>query len=181
MTNNTAALERGFKKAKQIMRERIEQCLVNEANKLAMKAYESYNSPLMGFTGNTWTGTAVGAYSNGKLIYIITTRMIDNMPAPVMNKLRLGKPVFLEKPYGYIMDESGGDRSFIPTVDTDGGNSEKDAIEFLESHSIDSKYGITVVNGSEYANYIENSMGGDVIIGTHHYAGRLRAIDLSVK
>ena len=181
MANNTAALDRGFAKAKQIMRERIEQCLVNEANKLAMKAYESYNSPLMGFTGNTWTGTAVGVYSNGKLIYYITTRMIDNMPAPVMNKLRLGKPVFLEKPYGYIMVGSRGNRSFAAFVDTDGGNSEKDAIEFLESHSIGSKYGITVVNGSEYANYIENSMGGDVIIGTHHYAGRLRAIDLSVK
>lgn len=181
MSNNTAALERGIKKAKQIMRERIELCLVNEANKLALKAYESYLSPFMGFTGNTWTGTAVGVYSQGKLIYYITTRMIDNMPAPVMNKLRLGKPVFLEKPYGYIMEGIGKDRSFGAFVDTDGGNSEKDAIEFLESHSIGSKYGITVVNGSEYANYIENSMGGDVIIGTHHYAGRLRAIDLSVK
>ena len=181
MSNNTAALERGIKKAKQIMRERIELGLVNEANKLALKAYESYTSPLMGFTGNTWTGTAVGVYSQGKLIYYITTRMIKNMPAPVMNKLRLGRSAFLEDPYGYIMGESVGDRSFTPAVDTDGGNSEKDAVEFLESRIPTSQYGITVVNGSEYANYIENSMGGDVIIGTHHYAGRLRAIDLSVK
>lgn len=181
MSNNTAALERGIKKAKQIMRERIEICLVNEANKLALKAYESYNSPLMGFTGNTWTGTAVGVYSQGKLIYYITTRMIENMPAPVMDKLRLVKPIFLEKPYGYIMVGARGNRSFAAVVNTDGGNSEKDAIEFLESHSIGSKYGITVVNGSEYANYVENSMGGDVLIGTHHYAGRLRAIDLNMK
>ena len=181
MSNNTAALERGIKKAKQIMQERIEICLVNEANKLALKAYESYTSPLMGFTGNTWTGTAVGVYSQGKLIYYITTRMIENMPAPVMSKLRLGRPAFLEKPYGYIMDYSGGNRWMRPTIDTDGGSSELDAIEFLESRIPTSQYGITVVNGSEYANYVENSMGGDVLIGTHHYAGRLRAIDLNMK
>ena len=63
MADNSKALENGFNKAKQIIRERVEIGLMAEANKLAMKAYEMYHSPKMAFTGQTWTGTAVGAFS----------------------------------------------------------------------------------------------------------------------
>jgi hypothetical protein len=103
------------------------------------------------------------------------------MPSAVRSKLKIGKPYFLSKPYGYIMDYSSGNRTFTPYVDTDGGNSEQDAIKFLESNSPNSKFAITVVNGSEYANYVENLMGGDVLIGTHHYAKNLRVVDLTLK
>ena len=178
MADNSKALENGFNKAKQIIRERVEKGLMVEANKLAYKAYEMYRSPLMGFTGQTWTGTAVGVYSNGALIYVITTRQIASMPPPVRNKLRAGRPSFLEKPYGYVMTGYGMDRWYQTIIDSNGGSSEQDALKFLQGHRTVGKYGITVVNGSEYANYIENEMGGDVLIGTYHYAHGLRAVDL---
>lgn len=181
MGTNTAALENGFNKATEIIRTRVIAGLRKEADKLALKAYDTYKSPLMGFTGNTWTGTAVGVYDRGALVYYVSTKTIANMPSAVRSKLKLGKTYFLSKPYGYIMDYSSGNRTFTPYVDTDGGNSEQDAIKFLESNSPNSKFAITVVNGSEYANYVENLMGGDVLIGTYHYAKNLRVVDLTLK
>lgn len=178
MADNRAALERGFAKANVIIRERITKGLMYEAEKLAMKAYETYRSPKMGFTGQTWTGTAVGVYIERRLSYYVSTKTIADMPEAVRSKLRTGKSYFLHKPYGYVMGYTGGDRKFTPTIDTDGGSSEQDAIKFLQEHKPASKYAIVVVNGSEYANYIENVMGGDVITGTYHYANKLRAVEL---
>ena len=175
MTNNTAALERGFKKAQEIINNKMIGILIFQADIIAMKAHDLYHSPRMAFTGNTWTGTAVGVYSNGKLIYYVTTKMIADMEDIVRSKLRAGQFAYLSPDY------MGVNRGFEGIIDTDAGNSEQDAISFLESNIISSKYGITVVNGSEYANYIENSMGGDVITGTYHYVGRLRAVDLNIK
>ena len=179
--NNSRALDNGFKKAKEIIHDRMLKGLIVEADKLAEKAYESYQSPKMGFTGQTWTGTAVGVYINGNLEYVVTTRNIGAKIPPVRSKLSNGENAFLETPYGYLMGESDGNRFFRSIISSDGGDSEKDAIDFLQSHKNTGSYGITVVNGSEYANYIENVMGGDVLIGTYHYAGYLRAVDLSSK
>ena len=174
MAENSKALENGFNKAKQIIRERVEKGLIAEANKLAYKAFDMYRSRLMGFTGQTWTGTAVGVFSNGVLIYVITTRQIASMSPPVRGKLKFGKPVYLKHPYG-----GGRDRAFVPIISTDGGNSEADAINFIKDYRPSGKYAIVVVNGSEYAKYIEQVMGGDVLIGTYHYAKGLRAVDLT--
>lgn len=171
---NTAALENGFNKAKKIIEERVGLGLINQANILAMKAHDLYHSPKMGFTGNTWTGTAVGVYVSGKLIYFITTKMIADMPPTVRRKLTSGERAFLESDY------NGRKRAYVGIIETDKQHSEYDAIQFLENHNPLSKYAITVVNGSEYANYIENEMGGDVLIGTYHYASRLRAVDLTL-
>lgn len=173
MADNSKALENGFNKAKQIIRKRVEIGLMAEANKLAMKAYEMYHSPKMAFTGQTWTGTAVGAFSYGYLIYVITTRQIDSMPPPVRKKLTTGTYAFLKPDY------LGRYRGYNGVVPTDKGNSEQDAITFLELYNPRSKYAIVVVNGSEYAEYIEQVMGGDVLIGTYHYAKGLRAVDLT--
>ena len=172
MGNNREALERGFAKAKDIIRQKMESILVREANVLALKAHDLYKSPRMAFTGNTWTGTAVGAYSNGKLVYYVTTKMIADMDPAIRNKLKKGERVFLNPDY------MGRARSFTGVINTDSGNSENDAITFLLSHNPNSRYAITVVNGSEYAEYIEQVLDGDVITGTYHYAGNLRAIDL---
>ena len=179
--NNSKVLDNGFKKAKEIIRGRMLKGLIIEADKLAVKAYETYESPKMGFTGQTWTGTAVGVYIEGNLEYVVTTRNIGLQIPPVRNKLRNGESVFLKEPYGYLMGKSEGNRWIMSIISSDGVDSEKDAIDFLQSHKNIGSYGITVVNGSEYANYIENIMGGDVIIGTYHYAGSLRAVDLSSK
>ena len=172
MVTNTAALENGFNKAKKIIEEKIGLCLIKQANILAMKAHDLYHSPKMGFTGNTWTGTAVGVYVSGILIYFITTKMIADMPSTVRRKLTSGERAFLESDYNGIK------RSYLGLIETDKQHSEYDAIQFLQNHNPLSKYAITVVNGSEYASYIEDEMNGDVLIGTYHYANRLRAVDI---
>jgi hypothetical protein len=126
----------------------------------------------MAFTGQTWTGTAVGVYSNGALIYVITTKQFADMPAPVRKKLTSGEYAFLKPDY------MGRHRGYKGVIETDKENSEQDAIGFLQGHRVNGKYGITVVSGSEYASYIEDVLKGDVITGTYHYAHGLRAVDL---
>jgi hypothetical protein len=172
MADNSKALENGFNKAKQIIREQVEKGLMVQANKLVEKAYKLYHSPKMAFTGQTWTGTAVGVYSNGALIYVITTKQFADMPAPVRKKLTSGEYAFLKPDY------MGRHRGYKGVIETDKENSEQDAIGFLQGHRVNGKYGITVVSGSEYASYIEDVLKGDVITGTYHYAHGLRAVDL---
>ena len=172
--DNTAALERGFAKAKKIIDERMRLLLIRRANELCLRAHDLYASPKKAFTGNTWTGTAVGAYSNGQLIYYISTKMIASMPEVRRWKLKKGEAAYLSPDY------AGNVRRFVGKIETDGGNSEQDALEFLQNHNPSAKYAICVVNGSEYANYIENVYGGDVIKGTYHYAHNLRATDISI-
>ena len=178
MPDNRKALENGFAKAKKIIHDRIIKGLYVEADRLAMKAYESYESPMMGFTGQTWTGTAVGVFDKGSLVYYVSTKTIADMPDAVRSKLRADKQYFLENPYGYIMDYSGGNRKFTAVIDTDGGSSEADAVNFLREYKPSNSYAIVVVNGSEYAEYIQNILGGDVLFGTYRYAHNLRAAEI---
>ena len=170
MSNNSEALERGFEKAKLIIYERIVKSLVLDANLLAMKAHDTYKSG--SFTGNTWTGTAVGVYANGSLIYYVTTKMIANMPNIKHSKITAGEYVYLRPSY------DGRNRGFKGTIETDNGISEDDAVAFLKSRVPSSKYSITVVNGSEYASYLEREKGADVLTGTYFYAHGLKATDL---
>jgi hypothetical protein len=181
MSNNAAALDRGFKKLYTMIDLRMLRGLSVEANKLAMKAYETYRSPLMGFTGNTWTGTVVGVFINHRFVYMIGTRAIGNMPAALRKKLTRGETAFLKEPYGYIMKGVGNNRRFTGKVSTDQGNSEQDAIAFLNGYVPKGRWAIVVVNGSEYGNYIENEMGGDVLIGTYRYAKNLRIAEIAAK
>ena len=172
MSNNHAALERGFAKAKNIIQSRMRSSLIIEADRLCMKAHDLYRSPRMAFTGNTWTGTAVGVYIAGKFVYYITTKMIASMPNVRRRKLTKDEKSFLAPDY------MGVNRSFTGKIETDKQHSEYDAIEFLAEHHPLSMYAITVVNGSEYAAYIEKVLDGDVLTGTYHYTSKLRAIDL---
>lgn len=172
MYNNIASLEKGFTKAGEIIQKRITGGLIMKADVLCMKAHDLYRSPNMAFTGNTWTGTAVGVYVLGKLVYYVTTKMIAHMSEAIRRKLTRGESSFLYPDY------MGVNRYFTGKIKTDRNYSEYDALEFLKGHSPLSKYAITVVNGSEYAEYIEQVYHGDVITGVYHYANKLRAIDL---
>lgn len=170
MSNNSEALNKGFEKAKRIIYERVVKSLAHDADLLAMKAHDTYKCG--SFTGNTWTGTAVGVYANGSLVYYVTTRMIANMPSIRHKKITAGEYLYLKPAY------DGRNRGFKGTIDTDKGVSEEDAISFLKSRVPSSKYSITVVNGSEYASYLEREKGNDILIGTYFYAHGLRAMDL---
>jgi hypothetical protein len=173
MHNNSEALEKGFGKAKQIIKKRIDEGLTIAACNFCVDAYRSYSSPMMGFTGNTWTGTCCGVYSEGSLIFIASTHKIASMPNPLGAKLKAGYGRFYPEPYGYIMSGVGKDRGFAGSIETSGNYAEADACDFLSSHHPSFKYGLCVVNGSEYANYIENVIGGDVLTKTYYWSAEL--------
>ena len=167
MVDNSAALERGLEKAKGIILKRMTDGLIVAAHNFCADAFRAYESPLMGFTGNTWTGTAVGAYVSGKLIYYTTTKAVAGMKSAKRVKLTKGEVAYLKEDY------LGRERTFVGMTETDKRLSEYDAIEFLKSHRHTGKYALTVVNGSEYANYIENQMSGNVLMKTYFWSTEL--------
>ena len=169
MADNRAALDRGFDKARGIIRNKMLRALMGVELSLAVEAQNRY-IPEKSFTGNTWTGTAVGAYADGKLVYYKTTKDLGMQP-PVHRKLRLDEVVHLKSDY------LGRDRVIRGSIDTDGGTSEEDAVKFLNRYSPKSKYSVVVANGSEYAEYVESVLDGDVITGTYNYAKRMRLND----
>lgn len=155
--------------------DRMKPVIANIARDIAMKAYQSMDMAERSFTGNTWTGTAVGAYCNGAIFYRITTRDIGNMAKPVFHKLRSGKAKYLKPTYGYLYGTSSKEgRRVYPLKDTSGGYSEADAIAFLESYSAKGKFNIVAVNGSEYATYIQNTRDIDVLLSAYRYAKTLK-------
>jgi hypothetical protein len=172
MPTNDVTIEAGFAKAKSIIRNKIQNSLVNDADLLAMKAHDLYHSPMMAFTGNAWTGTAVGVYIDYKLKYYVTTRMIAGMNPPVRRKLTSHEGVFLRPDY------LGRNRHYVGVVETDKQHGESDAIQFLYDHTPVFRYGITVVSGVEYADFIERDLHGDVLTGTYYFTRNLRAVDL---
>lgn len=173
MADNSAALERGFAKARQIIKKRVDEGLTIAACNICIDAYRQYKSPLMGFTGNTWTGTCCGVYSDGSLIFMSSTHKIASMPSPLGGKLKAGENRFYAEPYGYRMDGVGENRDFLGRISTSGNLAEADAAEFLSSHHPSFKYGLCVVNGSEYAKYIENEMSGNVLMNTYFWSAEL--------
>jgi hypothetical protein len=174
--DNKTAIKNGINKARKIIDLRMMAGLMIEVDKLAFKAYESYRSTFMGFTGNAWTGTVVGLYFDKKLVYNKSTREIASMPKALMRKLTLGEAKYLKEPYGTMMDATGaGGRKFFAIVPTDKKYAEESALDFLNSYVPSQRFEIVVVNGAEYASYIERTMGGDVISGTYHYARTLKA------
>lgn len=158
MSNNKAALDKGFKKGKQIIYgylydHSIKFCdsLVSDA--LSKREYES-------FTGNTITSYACGIYIDGNLNYIVASG--EDMAAPVHAKVQYGEYVFLEYPYegkargvrgkvNIIYDLSGMETSF----------------RFLQGYKPNGK-GISIImtTGTEYSNYLESARKLNVLSDT---------------
>lgn len=148
MANNKAALDRGFKKAKQIIFGHLyDQCimlcdaLVRDA--LQKKGFQS-------FTGNTITSFACGIYIDGRLNHMVASG--ENMQAPVHAKVQNGETVFLKNPY------EGKPRSVTGRVDIAYDMSGMEtSFRLLESLAPTTK-GISVVmtTGTEYSTYLES-------------------------
>ena len=175
MSNNNIQAETIHKKILDKMSGELRPIFIGVANALALKAYQSGDMGKRAFTGNTWTGTAVGAYYRGSLYYSITTRQISDMPKPVFHKLRNDKSMFLKQTYGFLYGDSDVESRWIrPTIDTSHGYSEEDALNFLKNYKAKSIFDIVVMNGSEYASYLQNTRGLDVILSAYNYAKSIK-------
>lgn len=148
MANNKAALDKGFKKANQIIFGHLyDQCiklcdaLVRDA--LSQREFQS-------FTGNTITSFACGIYVDGSLNYMVASG--ENMAAPVHAKIQNGQTVFLSNPY------EGQPRSATGKVDIayDMTGMET-SFRVLQGMKPSSKgLSIVMTTGTEYSTYLES-------------------------
>ena len=173
MADNRIALDKGFKKAKQIIfghlyGQSIKLCdaLVNDA--LNKREFQS-------FTGNTITSFACGIYIDGTLNYMVASG--ENMKAPVHAKVQKGELVFLQNPY------EGGERAVRGRVDIvyDMTGMET-SFRILQSFNIKSK-GISIVmtTGTEYSQYLESVHNLNVLSDTAEKSNVKRLLYASFK
>jgi len=148
MANNRAALDNGFKKAKQIIfghlyNQCIKLCDALVSDALTKREFQS-------FTGNTITSFACGIYVDGDLNYMVASG--EDMDAPVHAKVQKGELVYLANPY------EGEARSVRGKVDIRYSISGMEtSFEILKGIGSPSK-GISIVmtTGTEYSTYLEN-------------------------
>lgn len=158
MANNKAALDKGFKKAKEIIFAHLyDQCikfcdaLVRDA--VNKKGFQS-------FTGNTITSFACGIYIDGVLNYMVSSG--ENMQAPVHAKIQKGERVFLDNPY------EGKPRAVTGKVDIVYNQSGMEtSFHILQSIPVSAK-GISIVmtTGTEYSTYLESVYDLNVLSAT---------------
>lgn len=156
MSNNTA-LDKGFKKAKEIIFGYLyDQCisfcdtLVNDA--IQKKEFQS-------FTGNTVTSFACGIYIDGSLNYMVASG--EKMASPVHVKIQNGQTVYLKNPYegrprsvkgkvNIVYDDSGMESSF----------------KILQNLKTGKGLSIIMTTGTEYSTYLENVHNLNVLSDT---------------
>jgi hypothetical protein len=145
--SNKAALDKGFKKAKEIIFAHLyNQCinlcdtLVNDA--LSKREFQS-------FTGNTITSFACGIYIDGALNYLVASG--QNMEAPVHAKVQEGELVYLAEPY------EGKARSVRGKVGIAYNLSGMEtSYRILQSmHPSSGGLSIIMTTGTEYSTYLE--------------------------
>lgn len=146
--NNKAALDKGFKKAKQLISSHIYDMLVRFCNSLVIDAV--LNRGFQNFTGNTITSFACGIYIDGMLSHMIASG--ENMKAPVHAKVSKGELVTLENPY------EGTKRSVRGKVDIAYDLSGMDtSFKILQGFRVPSNgFSVIMTTGTEYSAYLEN-------------------------
>ena len=158
MANNKAALDRGFKKAKEIIFGHLYNQCIRFCDALVRDALskEGFQS----FTGNTITSFACGIYIDGALNYMVASG--ENMQAPVHAKVQKGERVYLENPY------EGRARAVIGKVDIVHDMTGMDtSFRILQGFPVSTK-GIAIVmtTGTEYSTYLENVYDLNVLSAT---------------
>lgn len=145
--SNKTTLDKGFKKAKEIIFGYLyDQCvsfcdtLVNDA--IQKKEFQS-------FTGNTVTSFACGIYIDGSLNYMVASG--EKMASPVHAKIQNGQTVYLKNPY------EGKPRSVkgkVNIVYDDGGM--ESSFKILQNLKTGKGLSIIMTTGAEYSTYLEN-------------------------
>ena len=147
MANNKAALDSGFKKAKEIIFGHLYDQSIKLCDALVRDALNKRE--FVSFTGNTITSFACGIYVDGDLNYMVASG--ENMAAPVHAKVQKGEYVYLSNPY------EGEPRGVTGKVDIRYNASGMDtAFGILQGIGSPPK-GISIVmtTGTEYSTYLE--------------------------
>lgn len=148
MANNRAALDKGFKKANQIIFGHLYDQCIKFCNELVIDAI--FKAGFKSFTGNTITSFTCGIYLDGALNYMVASG--EDMDAPVHAKIQKGELVYLENPY------AGEPRSVRGKVDIAYNLSGMEtSYRILQSVAPKAK-GLSVVmtTGTEYSTYLES-------------------------
>lgn len=158
MTNNRAALDKGFKKAKQIIFGHLYDQCIRLCDELVRDALEK--EEFLSFTGNTITSFACGIYINGSLNYMVASG--KNMKAPVHAKIQKGETVFLANPY------AGEPRSVTGKVDIvydlTGMETSFRILQGLSPKT--NGLSIVMTTGTEYSTYLESMYHLNVLSDT---------------
>lgn len=158
MANNKAALDSGFKKAKEIIFGHLYDQSIKLCDALVRDALNKRE--FVSFTGNTITSFACGIYVDGDLNYMVASG--ENMAAPVHAKVQKGEYVYLSNPY------EGEPRGVTGKVDIRYNASGMDtAFGILQGIGSPPK-GISIVmtTGTEYSTYLESVHDFNVLSDT---------------
>lgn len=158
MANNKAALDKGFKKSKQIIFGHLFERCVKFCDALVEDALNKRG--FLSFTGNTIASFACGIYVDGDLSYVVASG--DTMSAPVHAKIKKGETVWLDNPY------EGKPRRVTGKVDIAYDLSGLDtSLKLLQGIPPKGK-GISIVmtTGTEYSTYLENVYNLNVLSDT---------------
>ena len=158
MANNKAALDKGFKKAKELIFGHLYDQCIRLCDALVRDALNGRE--FQSFTGNTITSFACGIYVDGTLRYMIASG--ENMAAPVHAKIQNGQTVYLNNPY------EGSPRSATGKVDIvyDLTGTET-SFRILQGFSPSNKgLSIVMTTGTEYSTYLESVYHLNVLSNT---------------
>ena len=158
MANNKAALDKGFKKAKQIMYGHLYDQCVKLCGELVIDAIIKRN--FQSFTGNTVTSFACGIYVDKKLSYMLASG--EDMEAPVHAKVEKGELVYLSNPY------EGKARSVRGKVDIQYHLSGMETSFRILQGITPSQKGISIImtTGTEYSQFLESAKNFNVLSDT---------------
>ena len=162
--DNAKTLDNGFTKGLRIIEDVLFNSLANAADDLLRRV--ATNRQFIGFTGNTQTSYACGAYVNGRLEHV-AVQQNWNEPTRRM-KVRKGKVVFLSNPY------EGHPRAVKGQVDIVENHGLVLSLKQLEEYKAPKKgLAIMMTTGTEYSVYIEENMSLDVLTLTFKDAPRI--------
>lgn len=156
--DNIKTLENGFAKGVRMIEDVIFNSLADAADKLLVRA--STNRQFRGFTGNTQTSYACGLYQYGKLVHVSVQRNWNEPPRRI--KIAKGKSVYLKNPY------EGHARKITGKADVTEEYGIELSLKYLQEYKAPKK-GIALVmtTGTEYSEYIEQSLNLDVLTNTY--------------
>lgn len=162
--DNAKTLENGFTKGLRIIEDVLFNSIANAADDLLRRV--ATNRQFIGFTGNTQTSYACGAYVNGRLEHV-AVQQNWNEPTRRM-KVKKGKVVFLSNPY------EGHPRAVKGQVDIVENHGLVLSLKQLEEYKAPKKgLAIMMTTGTEYSVYIEENMSLDVLTLTFKDAPRI--------
>ena len=161
--SNKSALDKGFKKAKEVIFGHLFDQSIAFSDILISHAIDSYRSKIGPFTGNTITSYACGLYMDGVLTDIkVSSR---SMKDPVHIKIKKGESLFLANPYSGHPRRIRGMAEIVL-----GDEGLESSINFLSNYYTPKiKKGIEIVmsTGTEYSVYQEKVWKANFLTDTY--------------